>query len=443
MRTRIVAAIGFAIVGCNSSGPDPELLALLDAPHPVEPVAEVSLAVTSDRPLCSPANGCKNCDIDVQVGHTIFVHGYDDDEGAFGRFYSGHFDDKDTTGFKDQNECAGYETFRVNIGQVPSTSPYMCGGRDPRSGACTFWLYAYNEATCTPGTVHEPCVGVCTSRYPDGKCSAWNEEDREWTGTCPASGKCITYAGATRNISYWGKDLSYFIRNNMDSTVVNGSPVRGAHYIPDKTLTLVTHSTGAPAMALMMQKGYDHEAPYEIGAKKVKRVINIQAALGGSCFACSSFAPSNGAIKDLCRLSKKEITFDFGKATFDGTVPWLHISSQGTSSTNCTGGTKAGFEQAFWCDGGHDGVVEVYGHTTSAKHTNGNGTPDTTNPYNVTVRTKEYGYCHIDDTHPSYRKQESRFRLVLGRDRVPIEAVYNYFEHKMLPPPYFPVLFGT
>lgn len=383
---------------------------LLDTPSPIKPVdlGVSQAALTSSDPVCDSAVRCGGCNVNAQVGHIVFVHGYSSDSGAFSQWHSW---------FKAQNDCAGYKTYRVTIGNTAAQQTKFY----PNGCLVGFCDDKFVQRVCSAGQYDPQCIGHCNSWYTDsksndpaGECKGY---DRSSNGLCGANGRCIaanTSVGATKHLNVWSSDLAHFFRNN------------GLNNLPDRSVTIVTHSTGAPAVADFMVRGYNNEAHYRIPTIKVKRVINIQAALGGACGVSGALNKDN-AVSDLDDLQDDDINYDFRKTTYDGSVPWLHVQSSGTASKECEG-TKlwSALSTGESCGGWtHDGVTNNYADNTSVRHPNGNGTAGTTSSLNVTVRVSEPGYCHVDDTHTNYRKDRSRFDKVLGRSLANIGDVMN------------------
>jgi hypothetical protein len=408
--TKWIAALALlpALTGCRRAADHPS--ALLDRPSPIKPVdlEPVESALVANAPICDPAASCGGCSVNTQVGHMVFVHGYSSDSGAFSQWHSW---------FKPQNDCAGYQTYRVTIGNIAAQEM-----RHYPNG-CNFWECEdrFVQRQCTANEYDPKCIGHCnswysdsTSNHPAGECNGY---DRNKNGICGGNGWCIAAnsdEGATKYLHVWSSDLASFFWNNR---LVD---------LPNRSVTIVTHSTGAPAVADFMVRGYDGNAHYRIPVEKIKRVINIQAALGGAC-GVSAWPDLNDAHSDLDDLQDDDLNYDFRKTTYDGQVPWLHVQSSGTSSKECEGMKLAGsFSTGESCGGWtHDGVTNNYADNTSVRHPNGNGTAGTTSPLNITVRAAEAGYCHVDDVHTNYRKDLSRFDRVLGRPLAHIGDVMN------------------
>jgi hypothetical protein len=396
-------AMGQLLAGCEDAVVDPA--ALLDSPSPVKSVTlePTQNPLTTTDPICDPANRCGNCNVNAQVGHVVFVHGYGSGSDAFAEWNGW---------IKPQNDCAGYNTYRVTVGnEAVEELKYYPNG-------CTFCDYRKQERGCTPNAYDPQCIGQCSAYYTDSKSNKpeCKDYDRSKNGICGSNGYCIaanTRVGANKHLNVWSSDLANFFWNNKLTD------------LPDRSVTIVTHSTGGPAVADFMVRGYDGNSLYQVPTRKIKRIINIQAALGGAC-GVSLTLNKDDAISDLDDLQDDDINYDFRKTTYDGAVPWLHIQSTGTRDLECEGQSLAGSgSTGDTCEGAaHDGVTHAGWDNTSQRHPNGNGTFGT-GKYNVTVGEVEIGYCHIDDTHPNYRKVYSRFQHVLGLPLANIGDVKN------------------
>lgn len=406
-RRRRRAALALVLLASACDGGAAPQPSLLDA-EPVKAVQieEKRAALASDA-ICDPAATCDNCKVNAQVGHIVFVHGYSSDAGAFSTWHNW---------LKPMNDCAGYKTYKVTIGNTgKQTMKYYPNG-------CNFWECEdkYVQRACTPNAYDPLCIGQCNNYYatqshaPEGECKGY---DRTKNGVCGANGYCIANdadVGATKALEVWSDDLASFFWNNKLTE------------LPDRSITIVTHSTGAPAVADFMVRGYDGAARHAIPARKVKRVINIQAALGGAC-GVSAALNYDDAISDLDDLQDDDINYDFRKATFDGKVPWTHVQSRGTEGTECEGMNIPVASTGDYCDGWtHDGVTQNWRDNTSQAHPNGAGPNSGTYTYNITVKTPESPFCHTSgDKHASYRSVRSRFDLVLGTSPRPIGEVTN------------------
>lgn len=395
--------------GDASGPPSPSTSSVLDLADAADALGTTQLALAAAAPTCTAANGCSACNIDVDVNHIVFVHGYTSDKGAFSKFHSW---------FLEQNTCAGYKTYRVSIGQKAAVeNKHTCQGpvRDPRTTPPTYPCdEGPAEISCSADQYDASCIGQCSSTYSDGQCSGY---DRTKNGRCGANGRCVTYSkdGAKKSLSVWSDDLASFFWNN------------GLTDLPDRSVVVVTHSTGAPAVASFMTRGYDNDARLAIPARKVKKVINIQAALGGAC-GVSVLGGIDDATTDLNRLQDNELNFDFRNATFDGAVPWSHFQSKGEAGffgDECEGTGLAGITTGDYCGGtSHDGVVNNWGDSTSLRHPNGAGSKAGIYPFNITVGAVESKFCHgSEDDHPSYRNELSRFRARFGVSPRPLSEV--------------------
>jgi hypothetical protein len=388
---------------------DREVVSLVDTKSPVDnPGFESNAsALAAAAPTCAPSMGCENCNVDLKVGHVVFVHGYSSDQGAFGGWYNQ---------LKDQNACAGFNTYKVSIGQ--EAGKVILDACTP--GFCTY----YDQLiSCTPNQYDPNCIGHCTARAANSGCIAY---DRTKNGICDPNGQCVTYNvedGARKHISTWAEDLASFFWNNKLTDLA------------DRSVTIVTHSTGGPAVADFMVRGYDGDERFAIPIRKVKRVINIQAALGGACgVSLADTVHYDDAISDLDDLQDGDIKYDFRKATVDGVVPWDHIQSKGEVGLfgdECEGmaGVFGAGSTGDWCDGtSHDGVTNNWVDSTSYRHPNGAGLNAGVYPYGITVHGVESKYCHTSgDDHPSYRSAEAgRFRPLFGIDPpVSVDDVRN------------------
>jgi hypothetical protein len=403
------ASMLLSSVSCGdaSGAPSPSTSSVLDLADAADPIGTTQLALAPAAPICAAANGCTACNVDVDVNHIVFVHGYSSDKGAFSKYYSW---------FIEQNTCAGYKTFRVSIGQKAKTEmKHTCQGRDAKGNPITYGCdEGPVEISCNADQYDASCIGQCSSTYGDGKCSGY---DRTKNGRCGANGQCVTYSddGAKKSLSVWSEDLASFFWNN------------GLTDLPDRSVVVVTHSTGAPAMASFMTRGYDNDARLAIPARKVKKVINIQAALGGAC-GVSALGGIDDATTDLNRMQDDKLNFDFRKATFDGAVPWSHFQSKGETGLfgdECEGMGWGSITTGDYCGGtSHDGVVNNWVDSTSFRHPNGAGSKAGAYPFNITVGAVESKFCHVsDDDHPSYRNELSTFRKRLGVSPRPLSEV--------------------
>lgn len=378
---------------CLLSGPGAiasEILKLLEQTEPVP-------ALTETRDLrsvgmCGGSNGCSNCNVDLKVGHYVFVHGYSSDTGAFSFF---------ANSLEPQNSCAGYTIYRPSIGQEAK-----------RDGANNVV-----EITCDAGQYNGRCIGHCSQRDSQGNCRSY---DRSKNGICEQASRCVTFNendGARKYLSTWSEDLSSFFQNV------------GLNDLPDRSVTVYTHSTGGPAVADMMVKGYHNSPHYARSARKVKEVITVQAALGGACGA-SALGFYDDAVSDLAALADGRIRLDFRLATFDGSVPWTHVQSKGETGLfgeECEGKSYWGVSTGSVCSGTtHDGLVQNWSHSTSVRHPNGAGNNAGNYPYSIKVTPVESPFCHFaGDDFDSYRSVPSRFRLLFETAARPIDEVRN------------------
>lgn len=399
---RKTATIGLALVavaaGCVDSTEN-DASALLAAAAPPRPVYDEGESVSSalTLPLCS-GNQCQDCNIDVQVDNVVFVHGYASDRAAFPEFDSW---------IRPQNNCTQHKTYRVSLGQEAGqviTSACYPG----------FCNWALELTGCRANELDSACIGHCSTRSPDGYCLGY---DRTKNGLCGPDGQCVTNnasQGAKKHIPTWSSDLANFFWNAKLTD------------LPDRSVVLVTHSTGGPVVADFMTRGYDNFENYGIPARKVKKVVTIQAALGGACGVSLAWWQDD-TTSDLNDLQDDKINYDFGKATFGGTVGWVHVQSKGEIGLfgdECEGGL---FTTGDTCGGtSHDGVVNNWEHSTSLKHPGGAASSAGAFPNNITVRNPEQNFCHsTGDDHPSYRQKFSRFRAVFGRTPVPVTEAMN------------------
>lgn len=386
-----------SLSACDVGGaPEANLLAD-EAPVKSVTIEAKTNALTAPSVICNPATTCDNCNVNAQVGHILFVHGYSSDQGAFSNWHDI---------IKPQNDCAGYKTYKVTIGNTGlQTMKYYPNG-------CNFWECEdkFVQRACTPNAYDPKCIGHCNNYYatqshaPEGECKGY---DRTKNGICAANGYCIasdTDVGATKHLSEWSKDLASFFWNNKLTD------------LPDRSITIVTHSTGAPAVADFMVRGYDGVASHAIPARKIKRVINIQAALGGAC-GVSAALNYDDAVSDLDDLQDNDLNYDFKKATFAGAVPWTHIQSfGGTGKTECEGMSVPIASTGDYCNGtAHDGVTNNWHDNTSVQHPNGAANSAGVFANNITVVSPTIGFCHTGgDSFPSYRSDRGRFDFVLG-----------------------------
>lgn len=365
------------------------LFELLNRPDPVAAVYDQ--VVKRSVPICDPSTSCSNCNVDVNVGTTLFIHGYASHYEGFPEF------DKL---LKPQNQCAGYDTYRASVGQD--------GGIEKHKFAA--------EIDCRAGEGDGRCIGQCTRRDGAGRCIGF---DRSRNGICNSDSRCVRYHddGAKLNLDTWDQDLAFYFANAR----LNNEP--------DRSITVVTHSTGAPAIFRLLEEAYKGDARYVLPASKIKQVITIQGAVGGACGAGTVGWINDPASSDLGDLANNKKRFDFRQVTFDGNVPITHIQSFGPEGNRkCRGQKVFATYTGFSCKANntHDGVTQNWEHNTSMKHINGAGRPGGFYPYNIAVRDPELGFCHsAGDGSPSYRQEISRFRLVFGRDPVSVHLVQN------------------
>jgi hypothetical protein len=405
--TRRHLGLLLALLGACAGQAEGEVADLLEKPTDDLSIYPAGSSEALSANLCSGSGpSCENCDVDVRVGHVVFVHGYSSDQGAFGSWYDQ---------LKAQNDCAGYKTYKVSIGQeAKRTILQAC-----YPGFCDY--YVSLEHTCTANQYDPMCIGHC-SAWDSVGCTGY---DRTKNGICSPTGNCVTYNpddGARKHIRTWAEDLASFFANNQ------------LNDLPDRSVTVVTHSTGAPAVADFMVRAYNGEAGFAAAARKVKRIINIQAALGGACgVSIADTVEYDDATSDLDDLQDGDIQYDFRKATFDGAVPWDHVQSKGEVGLwgdECEGmaGVWGVGSTGDHCEGtSHDGVTNNWLDNTSLRHPNGAGSSAGIYAYNINVHAVESKYCHVSgDDFPSYRSsQAGRFRPLFGSDRVGVDMVRN------------------
>ena len=383
-----------------------------------------STTSTEGADLCT-ASKQTDCYVNLQVGHTLFVHGYGSDSGAWNTWHDR---------LEPQNRAAGYTTWRVSVGSASKKSYdcYKSSSSRAHTGSCSDAekkspYYYYNveysvEHSCTPNAYSAKSIGHCTSRNSYGRCTGY---DRTKVGLCDAAGFAVDPDGAFKYLSVWQEDLLNFMINNNIQNIV-----------PDRSLTVLGHSTGAPVVALFMERGYNNQAGYDWAARKVERIITVQGAISGAC--ASQSLSTIDAANDLYRLRYGQIKIDFNKVTFNGEVPVLHLASKGDERTDwgITYWDECDDTGSSMCGGStHDGVVNNWQSDSGNAHLNGNGTLNTTSANKITMRSIEKGYCHTNgqDDWPSYRNVVHRLYSFMGATKVHVTAAQNFWRNYFLP----------